>query len=74
MSLIFSAIFVLFITTEFVTSGKSLQQEDYPIPDHQKIESNEESQAAATVCHQGREGKCLLLLLDKDRVTGKYWQ
>ena len=54
----------------FVVTCKNL---DYPVPDHEEVESNEEAQDAPAVRHQGDEGEGLLLLLNLDGVAFIYW-
>ena len=42
---------------------------DQPVPDHEEVESNEESEHPATVRHQRQERVGLLLPLNLDCVT-----
>ena len=63
-------IFIIFLFNSFVVACENF---DYPVPDHEEVESNEEAQDAPAVRHQGDEGESLLLLVNLDCVACKYW-
>ena len=45
----------------------------HPLPDHQKVESYEQSKDATAVSHKRSEGECLLLFSNKNSVAWEHW-
>ena len=50
-----------------------LPKPHYPIPNHEKVESNEHAKNAANVCQEGDAGEGLFLLENLNCVRCIYW-
>ena len=54
-------------------TDETWQSDDYPVPDHDEVEANEEPQHSPAVRHQGAEGEGQLLPHDLNGSTGEFW-